>query len=372
MINILHLIPTSGPGGAEKLLIDIVSSLNKEKYHSVVGMLNTGWLTKKIEEAGVDIRIIKSGGSIDYLLLNQLIKIIRLENINIIHSHLLDMNFYAALSSKITNTPLVCTEHGDVHHTSKKSWKNILKAKIISLFADNIVFVSRYTEAYFLKYVKQPQKKRTVIYNGVDTDIFRKVNAEQEKALRKKLQLNENAILIANVGNLYPVKGQKNLIKAFRSVKDSIPDSELLIIGRGELEQELRAEADKLGLTDSIRFLGFRENISDFLKSVDIFVLSSLSEGLPIALIEAMSCGLSVVATDVGGIKEVIQDGIDGYIVPPEDPISLAERIRLIIENGPSIDIMRENASKKIRQAFSKGVMLQKYEDLYNQFEYQR
>lgn len=366
MINILHLMPTSGPGGAERLLIDIVSSLNKKTYHSVVGMLNTGWLTGKIEEAGLDIRVMRSGGPIDHVLFKDLIQIIRSENINIIHSHLLDMNFYAALSSKVTNTPLVCTEHGDIHHTSKGSWKNILKAKTISLFADNIVFVSQYTEDYFQKYVKQPPNKRTVIYNGVDDNLFKKVDADQKKALRKKLQLNENAALIANVGNLYPVKGQKYLIQAFRLVKDSVPNSELLIIGRGELEQELRTETETIGLKDSVRFLGFREDVGDLLKASDIFVLSSLSEGLPIALIEAMGCGLPVVATDVGGVKEVIQDGIDGFIVPAQDSVSLAGRIKLIIEGGASMNMMRENASKKVRTVFSKGIMLKKYEELYD------
>lgn len=366
MINILHLMPTSGPGGAEKLLIEIVSSLNKERYHSVVGMLNTGWLTKKLEEIGVDIKVLRSGGSIDYVLLNDLVKIIRLQDIDIIHSHLLDMNLYAVLSSKLTNTPLICTEHGDIHHISKRSWKNIVKARTISALADMIVFVSQYTENYFQEYVKKSPNLRAVIYNGIDENIFEKADAEQKKVLRKKLHLNESALLIANVGNLYPVKGQKFLIQAFRIIKDSVSNSELLLIGRGELERELKTEAEKLGIMDSVRFLGFREDVSDILKAIDIFVLSSLSEGLPIALIEAMSCGLSVVATDVGGVREVIQDGIDGFIVPPEDPFSLAERINLIIDNSSTMSTICENATKKVKSLFSKSVMIRRYEELYD------
>lgn len=366
-MKILHLIQTSGPGGAEKLLLSLTQNSN-DKYTHKVGLLKNGWLCKKLQDRGVAVKIIPSGGSFDIKLIRGLVNLVKKEKIDLIHSHLLDMNFYSCLAAYFAKVPHISTEHGDVHHASKTiDLKTKAKAKAISRFSDRIVFVSEFTKESFRTIATVSDEKAVVIYNGIDPERYEiPVDIRIKKA---EIGIKQDEFVIGNVGNLYPVKGQIYLIKAAKIVLKEFPKTKFLIIGRGELENHLKKEANALGIESHIKFLGFREDVKELLKIMDIYVLPSLSEGLPLSLIEAMASKVPVVATGVGGIPEVIGDGINGFLITPADSDALASKIIHLLKDRSFADNFVAQSHKKIQKEFNLHTMLNKYSEIYSHFE---
>lgn len=362
-MKILYLIQTSGIGGAEKVLFSLAKHFNINN-ECIVGLLKKGWLSERLKKAGLRVEIISSGGSFDFKLIKNLINLIKKEKIDLVHSHLLDMNFYSSIASKIAGVKHICTEHGDIHHPSKKLDLGIrIKAKTIAKFSNKIVFVSKFTKDKYFETADIKEKKTAVIYNGIDIEEYQKpVDIIKKK---EELGIKGNEFIIGNVGNLYPVKGQIYLIKAAKKVIEENPYTKFLIIGRGELETRLKEETIKLGLNSNILFTGFREDIKEVLRIMDIFVLSSISEGLPISLIEAMACKVPVICTKVGGIPEVIDNGINGYLIPPGDINSISEKIFILIRKQNLKKYFINNGYQKVSKVFEIKNMIRRYQEIY-------
>lgn len=363
--KILYLIESEDPGGAENILLSLVSFF-KDKASVYVGCLKKGWTYQSLLKKGVKPILIKHGkGAFDIKLLYQLIKVIRSKHINLVHSHLFDINFYSCIAAKITGVSHVATEHGDIHHLSKQlNYRMIIKAKAISRFSNKLVFVSRFTKDKFLEIANPKGENCAVIYNGVDLKNYQlRVCSSKKKA---EIGIKEDELIVGNVASLYPVKGQLYLLKAASLVLSQIPKARFIIVGEGPLEGELKKEASRLGISPYVKFLGFRSDVNELLKIMDVFVLCSLSEAMPLSLIEAMASGTPVVATKVGGVPEVVDDGIDGILVPRVDPEALAEKIILLIKDKEKAKLFAKNAYKKVSFRFSLNGMLQKYEHIYD------
>ncbi len=363
MKKILYLIESDDPGGAENVMLALADHF-RHTGHLVTGCLKRGWIYRQLAARGFAPKVIPAGrGAIDLKLLHHLVKLIKAEGIDLIHSHLFDINVYSSIAAKITGVPHLCTEHGDVHHHSKSSRKNFFKARILARCSDKIIFVSRFTKRAFSMLCKVPEQKSAVIYNGINTDNFnREADIEEKKAA---LGIGRRDPVVGSVGSLYPVKGQTYIIKAARLVLQTIPGVTFLIIGGGELEDKLKEESRRLDIEDRIRFTGFREDVHELLKTMDVFVLPSLSEGMPLSLIEAMASGLPAVASDVGGIGEVIDDGISGFVIPPADPAAFAAKILYLLQNPSSACEMGRRAREKVNERFNLRTMVENYERIY-------
>lgn len=177
-----------------------------------------------------------------------------------------------------------------------------------------MVAVSEDLKRFITKNVGVPSERIKVIYNG--QDVLPRMALEKKRRLQDELGLGEDEQLVGMVGSLYPVKGHKYLLAAVPRILKAHPHTTFLIVGRGELASQLKEEVKRSGLEKQVRFLGFREDVSALLSLMDIFVLPSLSEGLSIALLEAMTAGKPVIATSVGGNPEVVVDGETGFLVP--------------------------------------------------------
>jgi len=364
-MKILYLIESDDPGGAENVMLSLIEYF-KEKYPIYVGCFKKGWIYNELKKRRLNPQPIPTNkGSYDIKLLYHLIKLIKKEKINLIHSHLFDTNFYSSLAAKVAGIPHISTEHGDIHHTSKKlDKKTLIKAKTISHFSDKIVFVSKFTKDKFLKLSKVPKQKIAIIYNGIDLKKYEQpIDIQSKKA---EIGIKNNEFVIGNVANLYPVKGQIYLLKAAAKIIKEFPNTKFLLIGRGELEEKLKKEAQKLGIASHIKFLGFRNDVKELLKIMDVFVLCSLSEGLPLSLIEAMASKVPVVCTNVGGIPEVIEDGINGFLVPVANSIILAEKIIYLLKDKTLSNNFTFYGYHKIKQRFSLQFMLDKYAEIYS------
>ena len=360
--KILHLIETVGPGGAETVFAEILGYLknNDKDNEHIAGFTQKGWIYQYIKNKKHPVVLFNTNKSFDIKLIKVMAKYLKGNQISLIHSHLPDLSLYSSLAARCVGIPHVMTEHGDSSHFSK-SWKRLfLKYLILTWSTQKIVCVSKYNKNIIKERFPWCDKKLAVIHNGIRTNGLRDSGLRSD--IRKSLDIKLNEIALCNVGNLYPVKGQENLILAIEQIRKSFPLIKLFIIGRGDLENHLKILVTQLKLKNVVHFMGFRKDVNRILAGMDVFVLSSLSEGMPISLIEAMNAGLSIVSTNTGGISEVKDLGGDIILVKNSSARSLSEGIKDLIIKG---NLKNENNRNVVKKCFSVEAMAKKYQKIY-------
>lgn len=233
-------------------------------------------------------------------------------------------------------------------------WQSILD-RIITLFADKIIFNSQNTMSYYVKSKAVKENQAVFIANGVDVETF----ADADKAPTSSQKI------IGIVARLHPVKRHIDLLKAFSIILREFPDSVLWIIGKGDIRRELENETKKLKIGEKAVFMGERSDIPEILKAIDLFVLPSISEGMPNALMEAMAAGLPVIGSRIDGIKELIEDGRTGWLVEPGNPTQLADKILFVLKNSEIAEKVGKAAKEKVSKDFSVEKMINAFCDFY-------
>lgn len=363
-MKVLKIIHTMGHGGAENVFRWLAWGLIQEGIDVVAGIpLNNdpsnkeNWITPALEELNIPYETFDKTGS-PFNLLSNIRSLVKKVSPDIVHSHLLDSNFYSSLACRWLWIPHVCTEHGDV--ALKRSLTSRFKFKVVSALSGSIICVSEAVRKKALRMAVFPHKV-SLIYNGI---MFH--NDDDYSTFREEFGIPGNALLIGSVGNLYPVKGHQYLIKAFSRFLTHYPKSYLVLVGRGEEERKLKNLAFNLNIPEGkIVFTGFRKDVGNVLISLDIYVQSSLSEGHPVSLLEAMSLGVPVISTCVGGVPEVIGHNKYGSLVPPE---SWEDLYRYMVMIAQDIEMFKKKAMLAktfVKKAFSLNRMTQKYIELY-------
>jgi glycosyltransferase involved in cell wall biosynthesis len=362
--RILHFIETGGLGGAERAAVDLASRLPKERFESELASLQAGgWLEDSAKDLGIPFHLVPSGGSVDWRLIRGLIRLMHGGRFDLLQTHLMDSNFYGAVSGFLGRFPVVAVEHGDAHHPGKIHIQKI-KPKTIGHLADAWVAVSRFTRDALVRRFNVPEKKIRVIPNGIPMDVY---TTGGGKISRRDLGLPYDSFVLGAVGSLYPVKGHRYLIEAAARLAPSYPRLHVVIAGSGGEEERLRDLARDLGVAERVHLLGRRRDVPDLLKAFDVFVLPSESEAHPLSLCEAMATGLPSVASNVGGVPEVIQDGRSGLLVPPKDVDALARAVKDLIESRELRERLGTRARERVRQEYSTERMLERYSDLYEE-----
>lgn len=361
MKKILHLIETSGPGGAEKMLISLVEHLDKNQYRSVICLLKDGWLNTQLQRRGFETFIVPQPHSIDFGWLLKLKTRIKNMGIHLMHAHEFAMNTYASLLSVITGVPVIATVHGKNYYWER--WWRRLAYRFVSR-QTTMVAVSEDIKKFLMQKCGIKNDRIIVVHNGIDLDLYRP-EGEKREWTRRELCIRNGQPVVGTIGNLYPVKGHTYLLKAIAIVKIMFPTVRLLIAGRGRMLGKLLNESQTLGIQDHVIFLGFREDTASLLQAIDLFVLPSISEGLPLSVLEAMACGKPVIATNVGGLPEVVVDGQSGFLVSSENPESLAKRMMLLLGYKSLSDQFGRVGRARVEKEFSLGSMVQKYQGLY-------
>jgi len=305
--------------------------------------------------------IIPQKCSFDIKWLFSLIGVMKTRKVDLIHAHEFAMNTYGSIASAVTKVPIITTVHGKNYYHDK--WRRRVAYRFVSK-QSTMVAVSADIKRFLIEKVGINHERIVTIRNGIDTKLYRTDDAVR-RSVREELGIDEEQPVIGAVGNLYPVKGHTYLLKAMAIVKEKYPHAMLVIAGRGEILDQLREEARGLGIKQKVVFLGFSEKIPAFLQSLDIFVLPSLSEGLPLSVLEAIAAGKPVIATNVGGISEVLDDGYAELLVPPRNPDALAEKILLLLRNPELASRLRGLGRMKVEKEFSLNSMMEKYQELY-------
>jgi len=324
-MRIIQLKTLAGHGGAETLLLQITRELLAREHlvHTVLG--ERGWLEAQMiaEKQPVECIPLTSIYSVAYIL--RLVDIIRRKRAQVVLSHGARVNLVGAIAASIAGIPSVSVEHNVDNW--RTSWvMNIIDRKIASLNAHRIA-VSRAVGMALIDLKILQVEKITVIPNGV---FFPSVNLCENirRQIRQRFGFNDEHVVFCTVARLVEQKGHRYLLDIIPHIKREFPQIRFLFLGDGPLRANLEGRARSLGIYDLIHFAGAVDGVISLLPAFEGFVLPSLWEGMPVALIEAMGMGIPVIATRVAGTPEVVTDGITGLLVPPSDSASLLTAIR--------------------------------------------
>jgi len=278
---------------------------------------------------------------------------------DIVHCQTIQMGIPCFLFKKIYRKPYIVWCHGfDVYFPWK--FKKII-SKIVLDEANEIIALTNNMKNELKKKCK---KDIFVLPNGIFLEKFKGFS---KQIIRDKLKIHFNEKIIIFVGELKQVKGVKYLIKAFKIINQKVPKAKLFLIGDGKQKKELEELVEKLNLKQNVVFVGkvMNEDVPEYMVASDIFVLSSLSEGLPVTILEAMASGLPIIATKVRGLSEIIKEGENGFLVKPEDPDEIAEKILLIIQNDKLRKEISDNNKKKAKEYDWENI-IEKIEKIYS------
>lgn len=360
-VKVLHLIQGLEVGGLEYMVVNLIKGLNRGRFVSSVCCFDTlGALADDLD--GVEVRLLKRKQGVDYSYPLRLAALIRREGAQVLHLHNPTAFFYGALAGAIARVPwIVYTEHArDV----RPNIKIRLADRLLACFTDRVVAVAGHVKKNLVEYQWFDPAKVSIIYNGIDSGKF--TGGRDGGSVRLSLGIGQRAPVVGIVARLDPIKNHACLLRAFAKVREGFPDAVLLVIGDGPLRGELEGQAEAAGLGGSVRFLGTRSDVESLLQCLDVFVLSSVSEGLPLTVLEAMAAARPVVATRVGGIPEAVEDGLEGLLVPPDDEGALAAAIGKMLSDREGAAEMGRAARRKFEKSFSLEMMIKRYEEVYS------
>jgi glycosyltransferase involved in cell wall biosynthesis len=360
--TLLHVIDTTGPGGAETVFIELADKLRQRGYRSVVLIRGPGWVCDQLRARGFEPYIADAKGSFNWRFLRELLRIIRKERIDVIQSHLLGSNVYCAMAGLIARKPVIATFHGMVDVGPNERFR-AAKLWLMNHGVRRFVAVSKNLRDAIEREGLLDASRCDVIYNGVELSRYQRAN---NRDLRQRLGLGDEAILIGSLGNVRPAKGYDLLIRAARRVIDSQPHAHFIIAGdpKSSLQKQLDALASELKVRDHIHFLGFCNDSAAYLAQLDYFLLTSTSEGLSIATIEALATALPSVVTRCGGPEEIVTPNRDALMVEP-DTDAIAEGVLRLLGDREFAGQLGAEGLKSVRGRFSIDTMLTQYAALY-------
>ena len=361
MINVLHLIDTGGPGGAETVFLQTATGLDPARFHSIAAVGGRGWLVRQFQQRGVSTRIAPAQGSFNVRYLARLVHLVREHRSDVIVAHLYGSAVYASLAGMLLSIPVISVLHGhtDVAGAGRLS---SLKATVLRRGSRKVVFVSERLQEHLKPQLHLADSQCTVIPNGVDTEAFR---PSRDRSLRAELGLADDIALIGAIGNVRRPKAYDVLLGAAHALIARARRVHLIIAGdcANALGAQLAQLARDLGIEKHVTCLGLRSDVARILNTLDAFVLSSHTEGFSIACIEAMACGVPVIASSSGGPEEILE-GEAGLLVPTGDPEALALAIERVIASKDLAAALTARAMQRVHERYSLSIMLSRYEAL--------
>jgi len=288
----------------------------------------------------------------------QLFWLIREKDIQVIHTHTRVTQVMGEILSFLTGAAHVSTCHG--------FFKLKFGRRLFGCWGKRVIAISDAVREHLVNDFKLKKSRTELIYNGIDLDGFNTRYTDEERGLiKKELGLKQEGPIVGIIARLSSVKGHRYLIQAMKKILDKTSDAQLLIVGDGDEESALKDLCRDLKISDSVVFIKSVVDTSRVLAVMDVFVLPSIVEGLGLALLEALCSGVSVVASDVGGVYSIVRDNETGLLVPPRDSNVLAQSIVKLLEDKGLSRRLAENGRKVVRKKFSLEEMANKVEGTY-------
>jgi sugar transferase (PEP-CTERM/EpsH1 system associated) len=352
VVDVVQLVLTLDVGGLEMMVLDYVRRAHRDRFrHHVICLRGPGELSQRFEAAGISVTALGATGRLPALV--RLVRLLKRSRPHVVHTHNAGPNWYAAAARFLTPVPaLVHTKHGRNLSPSRRlarinRWASMATDAVVSVSADAAEEIRGREGIAPCKVV--------VIHNGIDLTGRTVRPPEPRPALRA-----------ISVARLNVVKDQRTLLRAVRLVVDRHPAFRLDLVGDGSERGALEGLRRDLGLEAHVRFVGYREDVQALLQESDVFALTSRTEGLALTLLEAMAAGLPVVATDVGGNREVVARGETGLLVAAGSPTAVAEALLSLIDDPARAAAMGRAGRQRVERLFDIRTMVARYETLYD------
>jgi len=365
-LRIMHVVLSMDVGGAEKLVYDMVRHPIFAFSRPVVCCLDAvGAFGEKLLQERYAVYCRKRRSGIDLSVIPWLREIILSEKITVVHAHQYTPLFYSAPAALLAGrVKVVYTEHGRFY-PERRSWKRRLFNPLLALGVDHLVSISANTAQAMATFDHLPFRRIDVIHNGVDLSLM---NPPCNNAVkRSSLGLNGTCRVIGTAARLDEIKNIPMMLRVFKQVLQRVPDTRFLIAGDGPQRDNLKSQAEALGIADKVHFIGLRFDLAEIYQLMDVFLLTSFSEGISVTLLESMASGVPAVVTDVGGNGEVVKDRETGFLVPLHDETGFADRIVSILTDAECAQALGYNSRVRARQYFSFENMLTNYIGKYVQ-----
>jgi glycosyltransferase involved in cell wall biosynthesis len=361
--GILHVMTRLPVGGVENQLLNVLRHYDRDGLSPVVCSLSDkGEIGREMEEEGTEVVCLnRLGHRFDWNIVRELRELITNRGIIIVRTHQYHANLYGRLAARLAGTPCVVASVHNVYTRDRKPHRRLMN-RLLAGWSDRIVAVSGSVREDVIKYDGVPGGKVTVIHNGVDIESFRNARGE---GVREELGCGPETTVVGTVGRLTEQKGQGYLLEAAASLMKRYP-FRLLVVGDGPLLDELRRMASSLGIAGEVTFTGMRRDIPALLAAMDVFVLPSLWEGMPNALLEAMAARRPVIATDIPPFREVISSPKHGVLVPPGDTGALAGALAGLLADKPQRMKIGSRAGEKAAASYNIKSSVNTYTDLFD------
>jgi glycosyltransferase involved in cell wall biosynthesis len=367
-MKVLHISYVKQIAGAERHLLYLLPGLRKANVDVRMLILNadnnppSDFMTL-LEDAGVPVEVfpVTQASPLSLTSLRNILRLrayLRAGQYDIVHAHLYNGELYGIPAARLAGiSRVVSTRHSvdAFRHRWYWRWLARLNARVISN--------SKAVDAYSRTVEHVPAERNVLIFYGMPPPDTR----APRMALRQELGLDEDTPLVGTVARLTEAKGYPYALEAFAQLRERIPDAHYVIAGDGELGATLEAQAQQLGLTDVVHFLGWRSDTERVYAALDVFLLASLWEGLPMALLEVMGRGLPIVSTTAGPMPEVVVEGETGYLVHPANANALVEPLAILLTNRSLARQMGEAGRKRLEQVFSVETMIAQTAALYHE-----
>ena len=370
-MRVLQLIDDASLGGGQMHVLLLSKYLQRDNIEVAIATESIGWLVEQAQILDISTYAISISNKLTWQSFGNIHQLLKSQKFDVIHTHGGTAGFWGRLvAASLQNKPKIIHTYHGLHYlntTQIKSLKQKIKTAIFQkidqllLYAtDQIICVCRsdYEKAIASKVASST--KTSIVYNGIEIDKFS--NPLNKEKARQIFDIAPTEFVFGNVGRLHEQKGHKYLLQAFAKVADH---SRVLIIGDGDIKDELIKLADDLQISDRVLFLGARSDVHEFLSAINVFVMPSLWEGQPIALLEALAIGKPCIVSAVDGIPEIIINGVNGYLVKPQDVAGLSQAMSEAINNLDSLQKLAKAGVNTVTEKFLAQYMAKAIADLY-------
>lgn len=361
-LSIAHVLSSFGMGGQERVALDLARQQRGDGHRVTAVALSPlpeGPFADEFRSAGIETHsFAKWGPTLDPTLAWRVSRHLTERSVEVVHTHNPHALVYGSLAASMAGAACVHSKHGVNPDTNRRLWLRRAASSIVDAYVAVTPSLARVA-------VAQNECDPTLLHvvpNGIDTSRFRR-DPVARRRVRAQLGIPDDAWVVGTVGRLSPEKNQGLLIDAMAPMLD--PQRHLLIVGDGPERHDLELHARTTMRPELIHFAGARSNVSDMMSAFDVFALTSNSEGLPLVLLEAMAVGLPVLSTAVGGIPDLVQHGVTGFLVPPGDRVALVTQlVQLASRPQAALDVAAA-ARRRVLARHSTEQMAKNYEELY-------
>jgi glycosyltransferase involved in cell wall biosynthesis len=356
-MRLIWIIDGLGHGGAEKMTLAILEKIDRSIFDLRVCALQIKQgnpIAKELERIGIPVDVVPIPNLRHPANLPKIISYLLRHKPDIVHTQLEFANVLGSIGSWIFHIPNISTIHTlDNPQTGTSHWRNELNWACMRLFSTRLIAVSDSTRKHLIENGRIPPKKIRTLYNGIDPANFKPSEKNMRLDKRRELGIPDNAFLILTIAVLREAKGIQYMVEAMNGIIQALPSAHYLIVGAGEYESKLREKVKSTHLERHITLAGQRTDIPDILAASDLFVLPTLIDALPTVLIEAMAAGKAIVATNVGGVPEIVEHNINGLLTSPNDSQQLEECCLQLAQDQGKREAMESAGLKIVQEKFN-------------------